>query len=128
MATLSEQAKLDVAAAYAAASRSNDGTALAALAAPGALTWHNFDDKEVSIEHTVRALGWVHKTVPDASWSDVSLKTTADGFVWQSILTGTAPGGPLRAYSCLIVTLNDDGQVTRAEEYLDTAQTAVLRG
>lgn len=128
MGTLSEQDKLDVAAAYAAASRANDATAFAALAAPGALTWHNFDDKEMTIEQTVRGLGSVHRAMPDAQWSDVSLKTTTDGFVWQSILTGTAPGGALRLHSCLIVTLNEEGKVTRAEEYLDTAQTSVLRG
>jgi len=45
-----------------------------------------------------------------------------------TIMTGTAPGGALRVHSCVIVTLDGDGRVTRVEEYLDPAQTAVLRG
>ena len=43
-------------------------------------------------------------------------------------MTGTGPGGPLEVHSCVIVTLNEAGLIVRAEEYLDTAQTAALRG
>ena len=126
--TLSETEKLEIAEAYMAASRTNDGAALTALCREDSATWHNFDELEVSIGHTVKAMGWVHRVVPDATWTTVSLKTTSDGFLWQSILAGTAPGGALRCHSCVIVTLDDDGKLARIEEYLDTAQTAPLRG
>lgn len=125
---LSDHDKLAVATKFAAASRSNDAEAYAALCAPGAQTWHNFDDAEVSTEQSTRTVAWLHRTVADLTWTDVALLPTPSGFVSQTIMTGTAPGGPLRVHSCVIATLDDDGKVTRVEEYLDPTQTAVLRG
>jgi ketosteroid isomerase-like protein len=125
---LTDEEKLSIAMRFAAASRANDAEAYAAMCAPGALTWHNFDDAEVTTEQTLRTIAWLHRNVADLAWLDVALYPTSSGFVSQTILTGTAPGGALRAHSCVIVTLNDSGLVTRVEEYLDTAQTAVLRG
>lgn len=126
-APLSDADKLAIAARFAEASRANDAEAYAALCAPGAVTWHNFDEVEVTTEQTVRTVAWLHRTVPDLAWTDVALLPTPDGWVSQTIMTGTAPGGPLRAHSCVIVTLDGDGRVARVEEYLDPRQTAVLR-
>ena len=120
--------KLAIAARFDAASRENDADAYRALCATGAVTWHNFDDAEVTTEQTVKTVGWLHRTVPDLAWHDVALNPTPTGFVSQTIMTGTAPGGTLRVHSCVIVTLDDAGLVTRVEEYLNPAQTAVLRG
>lgn len=125
---LSSAQKLEIAEAYMAASRANDGAALTALCRDDSLTWHNFDELEVSVGHMVKAMGWVHRVVPDATWTTLALTPTTVGFVWQSVLEGTAPGGPLHCHSCVIVTLDDDGKIARIEEYLDTAQTTPLRG
>lgn len=120
--------KLALAAKYAKASRTNDADALRALCSEGALTWHNFDELEVTTDQTVRTVAWLHRTVADLAWVDVALKATSDGWVSQTILTGTAPGGALRAHSCVVVTLDADGKVARTDEYLDPSQTGVLRG
>jgi ketosteroid isomerase-like protein len=125
---LTDDDKLAIAARFAASSRQNDADAYRALCATGALTWHNFDDAEVTTEQTLKTVGWLHRAVPDLAWHDVALYPTPTGFVSQTIMTGTAPGGVLRVHSCVIVTLDDDGRVTRVEEYLDPTQTAVLRG
>lgn len=124
---LSDDDKLAIADRFAAASRGNDAEAYTALCAPGAVTWHNFDDLEVPTDHTVKTLAWLHRTVSGLTWTDVALAPTPTGFVSQTVMTGTAPGGELRVHSCIVVTLDDDGRVTRVEEYLDTNQTAVLR-
>ena len=92
------------------------------------MTWHNFDEIEVPTEKSVRTVAWLHKTVKDLTWTDVALSPTPTGFVSQTIITGTAPKGELRILSCVLVTLNDEGLITRVEEYLDPAQTAVLSG
>ncbi len=128
MEPLSDESKLAVAVAYTAASRSNDGVAMAALCAPDAVTWHNFDDRETSTAHTIRAMAWLHRTVVGIDWTDVAVKATSDGFVWQSVLTGTVSDKELRVHSCVVATIGDNGKVIRIEEYLDSAQTAVLRG
>lgn len=126
MIVLDDERKLAIARAYGQASRANDAAALGAMSAPGAVTWHNFDEAEVTIEQMAKSLGWLHRTVEGLAWDDVAVKATSDGFLWQSVLTGATVGGPLRCQSCVIVTLDDDGRVVRTDEYLDSAQTAVL--
>ena len=125
---LSDAEKLAIAERFAAASRTNNGEAYRALCAADAVTWHNFDDAEVTTEQTVRTVAWLHRTVPDLTWTDMAFNLTPTGWVSQTVMTGTAPGGPLRVHSCVIVTLGAGGLVTRVEEYLDPTQTAVLRG
>jgi uncharacterized protein len=124
---LSDDDKLAIAERFAAASRGNDAAAYTAMCAPGAVTWHNFDDVEVSTEQTVQTIAWLHRTVSGLAWTDVALTATPNGFVSQTVMTGSAPGGDLRVHTCVVVTLDDDGRVTRVEEYLDSRQTAVLR-
>lgn len=113
--------------AFSAATRRGDAEAIAAMATPDATVWHNDDDVTMSVEASNRGLRWLHRTVPDVAWADVAVSPTPTGFVWQSLLTGTAPGGPLRVHSCVVVTLAADGEVQRIEEYLDSAALAVLR-
>jgi ketosteroid isomerase-like protein len=125
---LSDDDKLAIARRFAQASRTNDREAYAALCAPGATTWHNFDAAEMTTEQTLRTIGWLHRTVTDLAWTDVSLLPTPRGFVSQTIMTGTVKERPLRVHSCVVVTLDADGLVAHVEEYLDTAQTAVLAG
>lgn len=124
---LTDEDKLAAAARFADAVRTNDGAAYASLCAPGAVTWHNFDQVEVTPDQTVQTLAWLHQNVTDLAWTDVALAPTPTGFVSQTVMTGTAPRGPLRVHSCVVVTLDDSGRITRIDEYLDTAQTAVLR-
>jgi hypothetical protein len=126
--SLTDDHKLAIAARFAAASRTNDGDGYRALCAPGAATWHNFDDAEVSTDQTVATVAWLHRKVSGLTWTDVALLPTPTGWVSQTIMTGEAPGGPLRVHSCVVVTLTAEGLVQRVEEYLDPTQTAVLRG
>ena len=123
---LSDEEKLAVQAAYADASRRGDVDALAALTAPDAVVWHNHDDETVSAEQSRKVVRWLHRTMPDVAWEDVAVHPTPTGFVWQSRMVGTGPGGPVRAHTCVIVTLDDDGKVARTEEYLDAAALAPL--
>lgn len=125
---LSDDDKLAIARRFAAASRENDAEAYAALCTASSVTWHNFDGLEVPTDTTVRTVAWLHRTVPDLAWTDVALHPTPTGFVSQTVMTGTAPGGALNVHSCVVVTLDDDGLVARVEEYLDPGQTAVLAG
>ena len=98
---MTEDDKRRVAAAYRAATRAGDAEAMAALCEPDAVTWHNHDDTEVDVERSARTLRWLHRT---------------------------APGGPLRAHTCTVVTLPASGRVVRTEEYLDSAALAPLTG
>lgn len=125
---LTDDEKLALAARFDDASRSNNAAAYRAICAPDAVMWHNFDEAEVATEQSVKTIAWLQRVVPDLAWIDIALFPTRTGWVSQSVMTGTAPGGSLRVHSCVIATLNNDGLMTRVEEYLDSAQTAVLKG
>ena len=113
---------------YPAAPGAGDVEALTALAEPDAVVWHNHAESEGGVDQANRTVAWLHRTVPDLTWEDVAVRSTVDGFVWRAILTGTAPGGPLRAHTCVVATVSDRGLVARLDEYLDPAAVAVLSG
>ena len=125
---MSDDEKLAVQKAYADASRRGDIDALAALSEPDAEVWHNNDDLIVSAEQSRKVVRWLHRTMPDVSWDDVAVLPTPNGFVWQAVMRGTAPGGPVRAHTCVVVTLSDAGKVARTDEYLDSASLGPLTG
>ena len=76
---------------------------------------------------SAKALAWLHREVPDLRLDDVRVAPTSQGFVIRWTMAGTAPRGSLQLHSCVIVELSPAGKVTRAAEYLDSAQLAVLR-
>jgi ketosteroid isomerase-like protein len=121
-------AVVDLAARWDAATRSGDLDAIVALAEPELVFWHNYDDAEVDVATTIRTIGWLRRTVPDIAWHDDALLPTATGWVAQTTMTGTAPGGELRAHTCVVVTLSEHDRVARVAEYLDPAALSVLSG
>jgi ketosteroid isomerase-like protein len=125
---LSDEDKLAVQKAYADASRRGDVDTIAALSEPDAVVWHNHDGETISAEQSRKTVRWLHRTMPDVSWDDVAVLPTPDGFVWQATMTGTAPRGPLRVHTCVVVTLSAAGKVTRVDEYLDSGALGPLTG
>jgi ketosteroid isomerase-like protein len=123
---LRDHEKLAVAAAYADATRAGDVDAIAALSEPDATVWHAYDEAVATCEQSARTLRWLHRRVVDLDWVDVAITPTAQGFVWQAVMTGTAPGGVLRVQTCAVVSLSATGKVARTEEYLDAAALAPL--
>ncbi len=111
---------------YRVATGAGDGDALATLMTPDATIWHNHDDRVVDVAATLRSLAWLHRTVDGLTWDDDVVTVTETGFVWRSVLTGTAPGGALRIHSCVVADV-EDGAIVRIAEYLDSAALRVLR-
>jgi hypothetical protein len=124
---VTDEEKVAVAEVYRDATAANDAGALRAIHEPDARTWHNFDERSLSVDGSVQSLAWLHRRVPDLRLDDVLLTPTREGFVARWTMTGTAPGGSLRLPSCVVVELSRAGKVARAAEYLDSAQAAVLR-
>jgi len=124
--SLADDAKLEVQARFAEATRRGDADAVAALAAPDATVWHNFDDASITLEQSGRNLRHLHRVVTDLAWVDVAVEATTSGFLWRAVITGRAPGGPLRVHTSMAVALDDDGAILRVDEYLDPAGFAVL--
>ena len=117
----------DVAERYAAAVAAGDDDALRALHAPTARVWHNTDGLEQSIEENIALSQWLRGKVPDLAFDDVTFVATTDGFVRRHLMTGTGLSGPFAVPSCMVFTLDADGLIARAEEYIDSAALAPLR-
>jgi hypothetical protein len=117
-----------IGAAYAAATRSGRADAIAAVTEPDAVVSHSFDGRVADRAYSERTAAWLRTAVPDITWDDVAIHPTPTGFVWQAVITGTAPGGALRAHTCAVVTLSPAGKVARMDEYVDSAPaTAAVR-
>ncbi|MFI5042060.1 MAG: ketosteroid isomerase [Acidimicrobiales bacterium] len=123
---LTDAEKVAIGQSYADATRAGDTVRIAALTEPDAVVWHSFDERVVDRATTERTTLWLRRVVPDITWDDVALEATAAGFVWQAVMRGTAPGGPLRAHTCLVVTLSPAGRIVRTDEYVDSAQLRPL--
>lgn len=118
---------LSVQAGYARALRAGDAGAATAMFAPGGVIWHNYDDREVPADRASRVLTVLRDAMPDLDWEDVAVEATPSGFVWRAVVVGTAAGGPVRAHTCMVVTVSSDGLIERLDEYLDPAAMAPLR-
>ncbi len=125
--TLSNDQKLELQQRFAAATASGNPDGAALLCAEGAEVWHNYDELSIPYIDTGKSLVWLHRKVPDIAWETRKVTATADGWMWQAAITGTAPGGPLRAQTCMIATLNDDGLIVQLDEYIDPVQMLPVR-
>jgi ketosteroid isomerase-like protein len=115
-----------VASAFFRAIEDGDVGTVRDLYAPDAVAWHNYDMAEQNVDDNVRTLQWMVTTVVDRRYEEVRRIILDDGFVQQHVLRGEAPGGRLEMPAMMRVWV-EAGRVTRVEEYLDTAQAAVLR-
>lgn len=91
--------------------------------------WHNNDNVTQTVDENLPVLRWVSSNIKGMRYDEIRRTPMDTGQVLQQhVLRGTAPNGkPLEVAACIVFTFRD-GQVSRLEEYLDTAQIAVLRG
>jgi len=99
----------------------NDSEAMAELYAPDASIWHSTDQ----IELTVTDLQGLLRSIASVATAGVrvtGLYITPDGFVQTQENTYTLRSGVTTTFhAALVATLRDDAQITRVEEYLDSA-------
>ena len=119
---------LDVAERLFTAIGHGDIDAVRACYADEIVVWHNNDGLEQTRDQHLRTLAWVIKNVSDRRYEEIRRQLTPTGFVQQHVLRGTAPNGKLLEVPACIVFTVVDGKITRLDEYLDSAQTAVLLG
>jgi len=118
---------LEVADRIFAAIQAGDIEAVRALYHPDARIWHNFDQVEQTLDENLRVIAWMARTVKGCSYDEIRRFETADGFVQQHILRGIAPNGERLECPAAVFCTVKDGKITRIEEYVDTAQFAVLQ-
>jgi ketosteroid isomerase-like protein len=125
---MNERETLELADRFFAAISKGDLATVRAIYAPDALIWHNDDQVTQSVEQNLQVLTWVTKNIAGLRYEEIRRHVTPSGFVAQHVLRGTAPNGKaLEVAACILCSVKD-GRITRLDEYLDSAQVAVLRG
>ena len=95
---------------------------------PECVIWHNNDNLTQGVEDNLRTLGWVSKNIKELSYDDIRRTPMESGQVVQEhVLHGVAPNGKsVAVVACIVFSFSEDERITRLEEYLDSAQVAVI--
>ena len=99
---------------------------LGRLYAENAIIWHSSDEVELTLEQLkdiVRAIDQVATATVDVT----ARHPLADGFLQTQINTYSLKSGDtIRFHAALVVKLNHEGLIVRADEYLDGNRLAPL--
>jgi ketosteroid isomerase-like protein len=125
MAALTEDEMNELADRLLAAIGVADEAALREVYSPNARIWHNFDQKDQTVEENLATLQDMHRRLDGLAYTQVRRFLAPGGFVQQHVLTGQAKAGPLCMPAMIRFTV-EGGRITRLEEYLDTRQAMVM--
>ena len=125
MSDVTDAEMYDIADRLLAAIGAADTDALRAVYAPDAAIWHNFDEREQTVDENLVTLTDLHRRATALEYTEIRRFPAPGGFVQQHVLLGQAKGGPLRM-PAMIRFWVEAGRITRLEEYLDTRQAMVL--
>ena len=104
-----------------------DSDAARACYAPDANIWHNFDGITQTVDDNIALMNAMTKRVADRRYVIRRLEPIEGGYLQQHTLELAAPGGQeLSIEAVAIVTVNDDGLISRIDEWLDPAPLAPL--
>lgn len=111
-----------------AAALAGDGSDLYDIYADDAVIWHNHDNREQSVAQNVKLLERMPQWVSDREYADRRFRVFDGGVVQQHTLKGTriSTGEKIELHACVVVLVNEDGKITRLDEYLDSAEAMKL--
>lgn len=123
----SDQDVLAFADRFVGAIQSGDTDTVRACYAPDAKLWHNTDGIEQTVDQNMKVLDWFIRKLPDRNYRVLRREVLPDGFLQQHVLEATLPDGrPFKMSACCVIRMKD-GVISRLDEYLDSAEAAVLR-
>lgn len=117
---------LDLAERFVAALETGDADTVRAFYAPDAKLWHNTDGIEQTVDQNMKVLAWITRKLPNRTYRIVRREALSDGFLQQHVLEAALPDGTAFKMSACVVVRVQDGVITRLDEYLDSAEAAVL--
>lgn len=94
--------------------------------APDAVIWHNTDGAETSREANLATLRGFIRLIPERRYLNRRLQVSASGFSQQHLLTGVRRDGAKVSLAACIVCEVQGGQITRLDEYFDSAALAAF--
>jgi len=111
-----------------AAAEAGDPADLFNIYAPDAVIWHNNDLKEQTVEQNAKLLKAMDRWVADRKYTERRVSTFPGGAVQQHVLRGVrrSTGEEVALHACAVITVGEDGKITRLDEYIDSAEAANL--
>jgi ketosteroid isomerase-like protein len=104
---------------------SGDVDAIRNIYTPDTKIWHNNDGIAQSVDQNLAVLKWVITNIKGLKYTEVNRQPTPTGFVQQHVLRGRFNDKEVTLPACIVATV-EGGRITRLDEYLDSAQTAVF--
>jgi ketosteroid isomerase-like protein len=101
--------------------RTGDDQAVRDAYAPDAELWHNFDQRNQTVEENIATLHGLRSVVRNLRYEEIRRVPAPGGLIQQHVLRGDGPAAALEL-PAMIRFFGADGRITRLEEYLDTAQ------
>ncbi len=102
-----------------------DVDAIRNIYTPETKIWHNNDGIAQSVDQNLAVLKWVISNVKNVKYTEVRRQPTPTGFVLQHVLRGRFKDKDVALPACIVATV-EGGRITRLDEYLDSAHTAVF--
>lgn len=127
MATASNQAITAIADSFMAAIERGDVAAVKKVYSPHAKIWHNTDQVFQTVDENLVTLGGLIKGTKKRSYENRVVRTYRGpgnevGFIQQHVLiTEGHDGRQMRLPAVIICAVNDQGQITKLDEYFDQA-------
>lgn len=112
---------------FVAAVGAADPAAYGSLCAADSRHWVNIGSVEHSLDERVALLARERALLAEFDMVDVRVHFTESGFVVQATARGALHSGDaIEMALCAVVTCNSNDQITRVEEYVDSAAAAPL--
>lgn len=110
-----------------AAAEAGDPSDLFDIYAPDAVIWHNHDNRTQTVERNAKMLAALAEWVSDRKYTERQVTAFEGGAVQQHVLRGTriSTGEPVALHACVVIKVVD-GKITRLDEYIDSAEAALL--
>jgi ketosteroid isomerase-like protein len=117
----------DVADRLFAAIERTDTAAIEQLWADDVRVWHSGDAADNERAQALRVIYWFIKRTTDRRYEILDRQFFENGFVQQHILHANCRnGGAIAMRVCIVIKVNEDGMITRIDEYFDPADMAPL--
>lgn len=93
---------------------------------PDARIWHNFDEKDQTVDENMALLQWMMRKCNKRTYDITRLEEIEGGYLQQHVLTvESAKGETMSMHACVVVRVHE-GKIERIEEYLDPSAVANL--
>ncbi|MGH1561634.1 nuclear transport factor 2 family protein [Mumia sp. DW29H23] len=109
-----------------AAAEAGDAADLYNVYADDAVIWHNNDNREQTVERNAKVLEAMPRFVSDRRYTDRQVQVFDGGVVQQHVLRGVnvESGEEVALHACVVVRVNEEGLITRLDEYIDSGEAA----